>query len=161
MARYHYSYLNRDYNPDVLSSWGEDGLTEAARRLGYRFVLLNSTVTPLTRGRAKVVAQLRNDGWAAPYRSRLAHLVLRDEKHTYYVNFTGNADIRNWAAGTTVDLKALVKSVPTGTYRMYLAIPARDRRIAADPRFAVRTANLGTWEAETGLNDLGQSVRIR
>src|SRR5690606_33938744 len=49
LARYHYSYLNRDYNQDVLSSWGEAGLAETARRLGYRFVLESSTVDAVRR----------------------------------------------------------------------------------------------------------------
>ena len=45
MARYHYSYLNSDYNQDVLDSWGEDGLEETRQRLGYRLALTEGQFT--------------------------------------------------------------------------------------------------------------------
>ena len=76
LERYHYSYLNRDYNQDVLNSWGEAGLEETAQRLGYRFVMTSSTVTPQADGSATVSVDVRNDGWAAPYTPRNAVLTL-------------------------------------------------------------------------------------
>ncbi len=159
MARYHYSYLNRDYNTDVLNTWGASGIAETANRLGYRFVLTKSTVTSGQKT-ASVALSVRNDGWAAPYNPRTARLVLKDQKHTYVINFAGNADVQRWAAGTTVNLTGKVKSVPAGTYRAYLSIPSNDAATRNDPRFAIQTANQGTWNATTGLNDLRQKVTI-
>ncbi|MBT0767690.1 DUF4832 domain-containing protein [Kineosporia sp. J2-2] len=154
MARYHYSYLNRDYHADVLNSWGEDGLDETAKELGYRFVMTSSDVDGAT-----VSLGVRNDGWAAPYNPRTARLVLKDGENSYTVGFDADADVRTWAAGESVALTATVHDVPAGTYDVYLAIPA-DGEAADNPLFAIRTANEGTWDAESGLNDLGQTVTV-
>ncbi|MGN6444087.1 DUF4832 domain-containing protein [Amnibacterium sp.] len=157
MARFHYSYLNREYNTDVLDSWGAAGIAMTERRLGYRFALVSSTVEG---GRTPdVVVRVRNTGWAAPYNPRPARLVLVSGKHRYTV--TLKTDVRRWAAGTTTTVRAAIRHLPRGTYSVYLAMPAADRSTAKDPRYAIRTANIGTWRASSGLNDLHQTVRIR
>ncbi|MCS5717161.1 DUF4832 domain-containing protein [Herbiconiux sp. CPCC 205763] len=162
MARYHYSYLNADYNQDVLDTWGEAGLKETAQRLGYRFVLTSSTVTPgADAGTATVSLDVRNDGWAAPYTPRPAVLELTAADGTVTdVPFTGNADARRWLPGTTTTVTASLAEVPAGTYSLALALRAPDAGTAADPRFAVQTANVGTWNTTTGVNELGQTVTI-
>lgn len=160
MARYHYSYLNRDYNTQVLDSWGAEGLAEAQRRLGYRFVLTSSKVT--TTGKtAKVAVSLRNEGWASPYNYRRAQLVLKNKKTTRTVKFTGQDDVRRWAAGSSVNLSSTVKGLPRGTYSVYLSIPSADAQTRSDPKFAVRTANRGTWDAKSGLNNLRQTITVK
>lgn len=156
MERYHYSYLNRDYNRDVLESWGAENLDEAARRLGYRFVLESSRV--VSGDDASISVDVRNDGWAAPYNPRPVTVVLESDADTVVVPL--DADARTWAPGESVTLEVPLDEVPAGDYRVHLALPAPEDETAADPRFAIRTANVGTWEAETGWNDLGQSVRI-
>lgn len=161
MARYHYSYLNTDYNRDVLDRWGEEGLAEAARRLGYRFVLEESRVrTAHARGGAvtTVEADVRNEGWAAPYDERPVQLVLRGARGTWVVP-TG-VDARDWAPGTTSTLSVPVCGVPTGRYALSLALPAADASTADDPDYAVQLANVGTWDAATGENDLHQDVLV-
>ncbi|GLY27534.1 hypothetical protein Kisp02_08990 [Kineosporia sp. NBRC 101731] len=155
MARYHYSYLNRDYNTDVLNSWGEAGLTEAAQKLGYRFVMTESSVSD-----DAVSLSVRNDGWAAPYNLRTAQLVLKSADATHTVAFDGNADVRTWAPGETVELNGLLDEVPAGTYDIYLAIPSASPASEDDPNYAVQVANEGTWDAATGLNDLKQKVTV-
>ncbi|WP_432542001.1 DUF4832 domain-containing protein [Kineococcus sp. SYSU DK002] len=170
MARYHFSYLNRDYNQDVLNSWGQAGIEETAKRLGYRFVLEDSTVTaglPRERSSATVEVEVRNEGWAAPYNERPARLVLRNDKGAWAVPFTGGegstspADARDWAPGTTTVITAEPCGVPKGKYDAYLELPSPDASVQSDPDFSIRTANTGTWMAETGWNDLGQSVTVR
>jgi hypothetical protein len=161
LERYHYSYLNRDYNQDVLNSWGEAGLEETAQRLGYRFVLTSSTVTPQADGTALVSVDVRNDGWAAPYTPRNAVLALTDENgSTIDVPFSSNADARFWLPGTTTTLSVTLDEVPEGSYDLALALPSVDAQTAADPRFAVQTANVGTWNAAAGSNSLAQSVVV-
>jgi hypothetical protein len=155
LARYHYSYLNRDYNQDVLDSWGEAGLTETAQRLGYRFVLESSTVTPQADGTAVVSIAVRNDGWAAPYTPRTASLQLTGAAGVSSVAFDSSADARTWLPGTTTTLTATVSAV--GSYQLALALPSPD---SADPRFAIQTANVGTWNEALGVNELGQSVTV-
>ena len=174
MARYHFSYLNRDYNQDVLSSWGAEGLKETAKRLGYRFVMEDSTVT---RGGAQdanaptIRVDVTNEGWAAPYNERPARLVLQNERSTWAVPFvaqtptaTGTpgepADARHWAPGTTTTISALACDVPAGRYDAYLQLPSADRSLQDNPDYSVRTANEGTWMAETGWNDLQRQVVV-
>jgi len=158
MARYHYSYLNRDYNTAVLDSWGASGIEETAKRLGYRLVVTRSSVT--TRGdTATVTVRVKNVGWAAPYNPRPVRLVLTGSGRRVSVPF--RTDIRNWAPGTTTTIKAKVTGVAAGRYHAYLAMPAARASIAADPAYAIQTANVGTWMARTGLNDLQQRITLR
>jgi hypothetical protein len=161
LERYHYSYLNRDYHQDVLASWGADGLEEAAERLGYRFVLTSSTVTSQADGGARVSVDVRNDGWAAPYTPREAVLALTAEDgSTIDVPFSTGADARLWLPGTTTTVSVALDDVPAGSYDLALALPSADAGTAADPRFAVRTANVGTWDADAGANALGQTLVV-
>ncbi|GAA3603420.1 DUF4832 domain-containing protein [Kineosporia mesophila] len=152
MQRYHYSYLNRDYNADVLNSWGETGLTETAQKLGYRFVMTESTVSD-----DSVSLSVRNDGWAAPYNLRTAQLVLKSADATHPVAFEDHSDVRTWAPGETVTLTGLLDEVPAGTYDVYLSVPSAS---SASGDYAVQVANQGTWDAATGLNDLKQKVTV-
>ncbi|MFS0732277.1 DUF4832 domain-containing protein [Microbacterium sp. 1P10UB] len=156
MARYHFSYLNRDYNRDVLGSWGQDNLDEVARRLGYRFVLESSRVTG--GDDPSISIDLRNGGWASPYNPRPVTVVLEGDDQTITVALP--QDARTWAPGEEVTLDVPLEGVPDGEYRVHLALPAPEATVAADPRYAIRTANLGTWEAETGWNDLGRTLEV-
>ncbi len=158
MARYHYSYLNRDYLTDVLDSWGQAGIDETAKRLGYRFVLATSTVTSAPHRSARVSVRVQNVGWAAPYNPRPAYLVLTSGRHAVRIPF--RSDARTWAAGTTTTISATVHGLRPGRYHAYLSLPAHDRRTAHDPRYAIRTANVGSWDAHPGWNDLEQTVTI-
>lgn len=156
MAKYHYSYLNADYNQDVLGSWGQAGLTETANRLGYRFVLTSSTVTG---GRdPRVSVSVRNDGWSAPYNSRPVNLVLTSGHRTITVPVKADAD--SWQPGATTTISASLGKVPSGRWSVSLALPAPERSIALDADYAIQTANVGTWDAKQGVNRLGQTVTI-
>ncbi|MCU1404484.1 MAG: hypothetical protein JWQ43_787 [Glaciihabitans sp.] len=165
LARYHYSYLNRDYHKDVLDSWGEAGLTETAQRLGYRFVLEDSTVTPQADGSTLVSLNVRNDGWAAPYNPRTATLQLIGSSEVVSVAFDSDQDARTWLPGTTTELTATIAAdadspVADGSYALALALPSADEATSSDSRFAIQTANAGTWDGTLGVNMLGQSVTV-
>jgi len=155
MARLHVSFLNTDYNKDVLGSWG-DNLEVAKQKLGYQFALDRSTVTA-RRGTVQVDLQLRNDGWAAPYNPRRVQLIFQSAKHTYKVDVP--ADPRRWGAGTTTSLSWKVAAPPVpGTYKLLLNLP--DPRLSTRPDYSIRLANNGTWQSATGYNDLGQNVTV-
>ncbi|HVX43540.1 MAG TPA: DUF4832 domain-containing protein [Mycobacteriales bacterium] len=163
MERFHYSYLNTEYNQDVLDSWGGDGYTEAAKRLGYRFTLVRGEFTSDAHihGRLRVDLQIRNSGFSAPYQKRPAQLVLTDGRHTYRLRLP--TDPRRWSAGTTTDVRAAIPLPPRvrpGVYRLALALPSAAPALADRADYAIRTANAGTWDAVHGWNDLAASVRI-
>jgi hypothetical protein len=172
MARYHYSYLNTDYNRAVLGSWGE-GIEEAKRRLGYRLRLTEGSFTAGVRpGRAFTVGLgLRNDGWAAPYNRRGVELILQGSSESYSVRVP--ADPRRWAAGASVDVTMTAcAAVPPGEYRLLLDLPAPEARLrSTDPlpgvpgmtyhsAYAMQLANAGVWDAPTGANDLGHTLVV-
>ena len=167
LARYHYSYLNSDYNRDVLNSWGEAGLSETAKRLGYRFVMESSSVVPADES-VVVSVDVRNEGWAAPYVPRAALLQLTgSDGATISVPFTSNADVRRWLPGTTTTLSTTLSSsdpalasLAEGSYELSVALPSSDAGTASDARFSVRTANVGTWNESEGTNSLEQAVTI-
>ncbi|WP_375387539.1 DUF4832 domain-containing protein [uncultured Amnibacterium sp.] len=156
MQRFHYSYLNREYNTDVLDSWGAAGIATTERDLGYRFQMESSTVQ---QGRTPTVSiRVRNTGWAAPYNARPARLVLVSGTHRYTVPI--RTDVRRWVAGATTTVRAAIRHLPAGRYHVLLSLPAVQKPTANDPRYAIRTANVGTWLASIGLNDLHQTVRV-
>jgi uncharacterized protein DUF4832/uncharacterized protein DUF4874 len=163
MSRFHYSYLNIEYNPDVLNSWGTEGLTEAAKRLGYRFTLVGGDYAATVRagGRLHVGFDVRNDGFAAPYQRQDAQLVLTSGRHVYRLPLA--TDVRQWRPGTTTHVAAdltLPRHLPAGHYRLALALPSPFRSLAGDPDYAIRTANVGTWNAQRGWNELGAVVKV-
>ncbi len=45
-----------------------------------------------------------------------------------------------------------------GTYEVYLSIPSAQAE--ENPDYAIQTANTGTWDPSTGLNDLNQKVTV-
>jgi hypothetical protein len=173
MARLHFSFLNTDYNQDVLSTWG-DNITTAKKQLGYRFSLVKGTFTESARPRGDVSVKLdiRNSGWAAPYNPRTVQLIFQGDKHSYSV--TVPADPRRWAAGTTTSLALHVRApaVP-GHYRLLLNVADGSPRLQSqklmpgsssetyNSAYAIRFANVGTWQAKSGYNDLGQTVTVR
>jgi hypothetical protein len=116
-------------------------------------------------GTALVTVNVRNDGWAAPYTPRTAKLRLTGASGSSEVAFTTNADARFWLPGTTTTLTATVGGAASGSpsagrYELALALPATEATTSSDPRFAVRTANVGTWDAATGVNRLAQAITV-
>ena len=172
LARYHVTYLNMDYHPEVLASWGTEGRSEAARRLGYRLRLTSAT---LPAGAAvgqsmRVRVSLTNDGYAAPVQNRPVRLVLRGAATVRAVSVP--VDVRTWAPGTVVNLDVPVTApTTTGTYRWYLDLPDPSPSLTGSTPLAagggtvgaaygIRLANIGTWEATQGWNDLGQTLSV-
>ncbi len=163
MQRFHYSFLNTEYNQDVLNSWGADGYQEASKRLGYRFTLTDGTFSDQATvgGRISVRLAIRNDGFSTPFQVRPAQLVLTDGAHTYRIALP--TDPRRWSAGATTTVQAglrLPVYIRPGNYQLALAMPAPAPALAGDPDYAIRTANTGTWDADHGWNDLGATLRV-
>jgi hypothetical protein len=164
MERFHYSYLNTEYNQDVLSTWGAAGYEEAANRLGYRFTLLRGAFSRQVGAghRLHVDLTVHNSGFASPYQERPVQLVLVGEHHTYRLALP--TDPRRWAPGqdTRIRTKVAVPGwVQPGTYRLALALPSASPSLAHRADYAIRTANVGTWDAAKGWNRLGATVHVR
>ncbi len=158
MAAYHWTYLNPSFHLGVLNSWGEDGLAEAGRRLGYRIRLVQAVLPARAEpgAKIKVTVKVTNDGYAAPVQNRPVRLVLAGRATTLA------ADVRTWAPGRTVTVRGTITAPATpGTYSLGLALPDPASRLAATPAYAIRLANTGVWDARTGHNSLGSLTVAR
>ncbi|MEN3305996.1 MAG: hypothetical protein V7603_2198 [Micromonosporaceae bacterium] len=170
LATYHWSFLNADYHPDVLSSWGDAGRQEAARRLGYRLRLVQATV-PSTAAPAQPVQvslTLTNDGYAAPVSNRPVQLIVGDPDR--YTTVPIAADTRTWAPGAAVTLTASFPApLLAGGYPLYLNLPDPSPNLATqqpldgatvNAAYAIRLADTGLWDAAHGWNDLAQPLTV-
>ncbi|WP_306210219.1 DUF4832 domain-containing protein [Actinoplanes sp. RD1] len=156
LSGFHWTFLNTDYQRDVLRGWEAGGCWDTVRRsLGYRLALTDSTVA--VRGATLTVRLgLRNDGWAAPINARGAELVLRDGARVHRIPIP--SDLRRWQDRVTVT--ASLAGIPSGRYQLLLNLPDASPSLRDRPEYSIRLANVGTWEAATGYNDLQQTVSV-
>lgn len=165
LARQHWSQLNADYHPAVLDLWKRQGCyAEISKRLGYRLRLLRSAYPATVRRGALLTARitLANDGFAAPYNPRGLELVLRNGAGDD-VRLRLPQDPRRWLPGSPISLEIalrLPKTIKSGTYEAYLALPDPEPSLRARPEYAIRLANLGTWNPRTGENALDWRLRV-
>ncbi|AMD85860.1 protein of unknown function [Capnocytophaga haemolytica] len=159
-AKYHWSYLNADYNKQVLNPWEGKCMDEVKRRLGYRFVLVDALFNEdiAVGGKLQMELHLKNEGWASPFNPRDVELVLINKKKPLErQHFKLKADPRRWFASKTITLRTeltLSAKLPAGTYELYLNLPDPRPMLKSRPEYSIQTANKGTWDAERGMNKL-------
>ncbi len=157
-AAYHWTYLNKDYHPDVLSTWEkEDFMTTIRKKLGYRFVLTEGTFTgnPQAGQPFQLSLQIRNEGWGSPFNPRSVEIIFQkgSEKHV----FTLEDDPRFWMAGETADVTAsftLPADMSAGEYEVYLNLPDPRTTLHDNPAYSIQLANEGVWQEAEGYNKL-------
>ncbi len=159
----HWSYLNGGFFPGVLDGWKQEGCFDQIRcRLGYRYALTQmrwrSVADPGES--ASIELSIVNDGYAAPFNERPAHLVLDGpERHDVELAL----DLREVGAGDVVDLCVQVElpiDLPAGDYRIGLWLPDLDPSLAADPEFSIRVANAIDWDEEAGVAYFGAVLAV-
>ena len=166
LADQHWSQLNSDYHPAVLNLWKRQGCYAAvSKRLGYRLRLVRSAYPATVRrgGVLRARITLVNDGFAAPYNPRGVELVLRSAVGRE-VRLKLSQDARRWLPGAPIELDLSVrlpKDMQGGDYRAYLALPDPEPRLRARAEYAIRLANLNSWNPKTGDNALGWRVRAK
>lgn len=158
MAKYHWTYANRDYRESVTNMWRADGTMDTMlMRLGYRLVLEKVIVTPkpVFERPFDMYCVLHNRGFAAPMNPREVELVFVNatnpsEKHV----FKQDVDPRFWMPDEThtFTLSCTLKNFQEGQYKVYINLPDPCERLHDDPRYSIRLANNDMWEAETGYN---------
>lgn len=169
LQRLRYSALNRGYLEAVYAGWQKEGCLEAVkRRLGYRFTLLETNLPEIAKPGQSVALtiSLSNEGFAAPFNPRGVALVLRDANGKS-LRLTLNDglgapsdrafDPRFWMPAQTVKLSAtllLPANLEPGTYQVLLHLYDPEPKLRDRPEYAVRLANTGVWEAQTGMNKL-------
>lgn len=166
MERFHYSYLNSGYHPDVLSSWETDGcMPEVQKKLGYRFRLVESTLQESSKpgGEVHFSMKLLNEGWANPYNPRLVELMLREKSSGKIYKLPINEDPRVWPLADTIKISVtsgLPVDIEEGAYDMFLNLPDPEPTLYADPAYAIHLANAGLWDPETGYNSLQHTLMV-
>lgn len=163
LKRYHWTYLNRAYHPEVLNSWLQDGcMNEIKARLGYRFVLDKAWFTPEPEaGKSfKAELQIRNVGFAAPCNPRNVQLVLvsTTQPDDVVILPFPEIDPRTWYAdgnGThNINMTCTLPNGMHGAYNLYLNLPDPEPALAGNPFCSIRLANEDMWEETTGYNKL-------
>lgn len=155
MARLKWSYINSEYNEDVINNWRTQGcLDEITKRLGYRFVVSDLwwDQTVERGGVLHLIIRLTNEGFAAPFNERPAYIVL-DGPGNYQTKL--DLDPRRWEGGQIYDLEADVNipdSAEPGTYQVYLWLPDADDSLSNNPLYSIAMANEDVWDENTGYN---------
>jgi hypothetical protein len=157
MERFHYSYINSEYNGAVLDRWASEGCrTEIEARLGYRLALLSASLPHEARpgGTASISFQLENFGFAALTNPRPVILVLSGEGQRYETELP--ADPRLWLpGGHSFEARVrLPSTLPPGLYSLALFLPDAAENLRDRPEYAVRLANTGLWDESDGKNAL-------
>jgi len=154
MNRFHFNYLNIDYNSTVLSYWKTNGCyDEIVRRLGYRFELASSSITNKI-----LTINLKNVGFSNIFNSRPVFLVLKNKATGVEYSKQLATDIKLWQTGiTTIISEPLNYTFPNGDYDSFLWIPDNVNRTS---QYAIRLANVGVWDFTKGYNNLLQTITI-
>ncbi|MCB0114948.1 MAG: DUF4832 domain-containing protein [Caldilineaceae bacterium] len=166
LERFHWTYLNREYNEDVLADWEADGcLAEIEQRLGYRLVLKRGLYpTQAEPGAAlSIFIELENEGFAAPINPRPLALVLRSTADGDVHILGINQDLRQWLPGSLHridDTLTVPADLAPGDYEMLLSLPDEAPSLAAMPAYAIRFANADTWDAAAGANRLLHTLHV-
>jgi len=160
MRRFHWTYLNMDYNVQLLNGWRTQGcFPEVENKLGYRYRLVEADIQDSARvgGEFQVNLKLINEGWSNPVNPRKIELVIRNQANGKEYVYDINEDIRFWplVEEVTLSIKAgIPQGLEQGDYQVFLNMPDPEISIRFQPKYSIRTANIGTWEDATGLNSL-------
>src|SRR5690606_9207515 len=114
MERLHYTYLNRDYNHDVLDELAPC-MDEIRRRLGYRLELVTAEV-PDDVDPGEVFpfsVTLRNTGFAPIYRERPVYLRLMEGEEVVAEKLLSDVDLRRVLPSEEVVIDSTI-TAPSG-----------------------------------------------
>ncbi len=167
---------NLGSDASAIKRWQRDGCYPTfEKKLGYRFELVSSSLPSSVNKSSNLVMSfaVKNVGFASPYNPRRLELILRNKttKQVFRIRLnSGSAvptnrtnDPRFWQLSTTTTVNvnvALPSALPIGTYELLLNLPDPVRSLYRDPNYSIRFANVGTWEATTGFNNLLHSLTV-
>jgi hypothetical protein len=166
MKRFHWSYLNRDYHGGVLGSW-QDGncMPEVFQKLGYHLRLTKSVMQETCKpgGSVNFTIKIINDGWATPFNPRKVEVVLKNTISGKTFMLPLPEDPRRWSLSDTIVVNinaGLPLQVEAGEYKVFLHLPDPEKTLYGNPDYSIRVANVNTWQAETGFNDLQHTLTV-
>lgn len=138
LKKMHVSYLNSDYDTEVLEKWklsvyrgddcydGMNGLDYMGRHLGYRYTVTGSSIAYGSDKKEPPAIQLTiaNNGFSACYRPMTAEIILLNAETKEYWSILPQTDPRAWAPGTSTDLTAVLDAdtYAAGSYTVYFRL---------------------------------------
>ncbi|ESU22343.1 hypothetical protein FEDK69T_23270 [Flavobacterium enshiense DK69] len=167
MEKFHWAYLNIDYNRSVLSGFQSGGcFPDVEKRLGYRYELVSGTYPQTARANAPmtIAFRVKNSGFSSLYNSRTVFLVLRNTSNSQEYRIPLNTDPRFWSSKTEQVINEAVvlpSNMVAGNYKMYLYLPDKKGSLALRPEYSVRLSNESIWENTTGYNNLLHTVGVQ
>lgn len=161
MRDYHWTYINSEYNTQVISKWRQGGcLDEIERRLGYRLSLSDvfHTPSPAAGADMRIALRIKNSGFSAPINPRGFELILVDGNGVKTVYDNLDVDPRFWFADQKVVVDKVIKlpADASGKCILYLNLPDPEATLHDNPLFSIRLANENVWDEATGYNKVAE-----
>jgi hypothetical protein len=166
MRRFHWTYLNWDYNVQLLNGWRNQGcFPEVENKLGYRYRMVEADIQDSARpgGEFKVIIKMINEGWSNPVNPRKLELVIREQatENEYIYDVTEDIRFRPLGEEFTMTINAgIPQGIKEGDYSVFLNLPDPGFSLRFEPFYSIRTANTGTWESNSGMNSLQASFTV-
>ena len=166
MRRFHWTYLNQDYNQSIIGEWRDQGcFPEIQKKLGYRFRVLDANLPnqSIPGGELSLNLNLINDGWANPTNPRPFEIILKNNNdgHEYYLKYQN--DMRFWPIDDTIHLHiqaGLPVNFECGDYDFFLNLPDGNTKLNDRPKYSIRMANDDMWDSITGYNSLDHILNV-
>ncbi len=162
-ARFHATYMNDNYHPDVIAGMTADGCWQSQfkNKLGYRFELISSQFPDkVFKGKEfSVTINLKNVGWAPLYNERPVFLrMLKGSTIIKEYRLTSNADPRRWLPENgTITISEVLRAPETIDFqyvKFAIWLPDNDTDLRARSDYSVHFANSGVWDSSKGHNIL-------
>ncbi|MEP0368181.1 MAG: DUF4832 domain-containing protein [Cyclobacteriaceae bacterium] len=166
LESYHWSYLNIDYNKQVLNEWSNQGcFDEVELSLGYRFELNSGDFSENTKpgGIFNFSLNLQNVGYSNPYNPRMLEVILKNKETQEEYYFSPQENIKLWPIKTAFDIEfssGLPSDISEGNYDLYLNMPDPYPSLYDNPHYSIRMANDGVWVDSLGYNLLAIDISI-
>lgn len=145
LKQMHISYLNLDYDQNVLNKWakstvtesgcffGMDGLSYVERHLGYRMLIKDVSMRRnYWSDKLSININLQNVGFAPIYKKQDVSISIRNKVTQEVTVYPVDADVRQLAGGTGADEVLLVnksvslKNFRAGEYEVYFSVFDKD-----------------------------------
>ncbi len=166
MQKFHWSFVNRDYHPEVVGGWNTNGcFDDVQKKLGYRFRLKTAHLqeTSKPNGQVNFSIAFANDGWASPYNKRNVEIVLRNTTSNKEYRLKLTDDPRKWLPSNDIALSVeggLPANIEEGEYKVFLDLSSPEFGIKKRSDYSIRLANTGAWEESTGYNYLNHTLVV-
>lgn len=158
----HFSYLNRDYQPEVIEQFRAGGCyDEIGQRLGYRLHVDSLFISfDHAQNVIKGAILFSNSGFAPLYAGRPLIVHAFDvEGNQIFTKPIGVLDSLSNAADETkrIEFSLTVKGDfwKNDHVILRLELPDSDPSLKSDPRYSIRLASEMSWDGTMGLQELG------